>query len=132
MARKIDLEALLKGCADDSFDDGIRIDTELVPLAGPGGPVKPAVYEGGVYQQDRRWDASDAAEPTPVIVNRQRAVAGQPPGRRAAPTSQIDTRARACSRPVGSASATGSFAEKPVEPGVPASQWRCVSPGLHP
>ena len=68
MARKIDLEALLKGCADDSFDDGIRIDTELVPLAGPGGPVKPAVYEGGVYQQDRRWDASDAAEPTPVIV----------------------------------------------------------------
>ena len=68
MARKIDLEALLKGCADDSFDDGIRIDTELVPLAGPGGPVKPAVYEGGVYQQDRRWAASDAAEPTPVIV----------------------------------------------------------------
>ena len=49
MARMIDLEALLKGCGDDSFDDGIRIDTELVPLAGPGGPVKPAVYEGGTY-----------------------------------------------------------------------------------
>ena len=54
MARMIDLEALLKGCGDDSFDDGIRIDTELVPLAGPGGPVKPAVYEGGTYQQDGR------------------------------------------------------------------------------
>ena len=40
MACKIELEALLKGCADDSYDDGIRIDTELVPLAGPGGPVK--------------------------------------------------------------------------------------------
>ena len=68
MARTIDLEALLKGCDDDSFDDGIRIDTELVPLAGPGGPVKPAVYEGGVYQQDRRWATPDASEPTPIIV----------------------------------------------------------------
>ena len=68
MARKINLEALLAGCADDSFDAGIRIDTELVPLAGPGGPVKPAVYEGGVYQQDRRWAAPGDAEATPVIV----------------------------------------------------------------
>ena len=64
----ITLEALLKGCADDAFDDGIRIDTELVPLAGPGGPVKPAVYEGGTYQQDRRWAAPADAEPTPVVV----------------------------------------------------------------
>ena len=68
MAHVIELEALLKSCTDNSFDDGIRIDTELVPLAGPGGPVKPAVYEGGVYQQDRRWAAADDAEPTPVIV----------------------------------------------------------------
>ena len=68
MARMITLEALLKGCADDSFDDGIRIETELVPLAGPGGPVKPAVYEGGTYQQDRRWAAPADAEPTLVIV----------------------------------------------------------------
>ena len=64
----ITLEALLKGCADDAFDDGIRIDTEIVPLAGPGGPVKPAVYEGGTYQQDRRWAGPDDAEPTPVVV----------------------------------------------------------------
>ena len=68
MACKIELEALLKGCADDSYDDGIRIDTELVPLAGPGGPVKPAVYEGGTYQQDRRWATPDDDQPTPVIV----------------------------------------------------------------
>jgi len=68
MARSIDLDALLKGCADDSFDDGIKIDTELVPLAGPGGTVKPAVYEGGTYQQDRRWATHGDAEPTPVIV----------------------------------------------------------------
>ena len=68
MAHMINLEILLGACADDSFDDGIRIDTELVPLAGPGGPVKPAVYEGGTYQQDRRWAAPDDAEPTLVIV----------------------------------------------------------------
>ena len=68
MARKIELEALLTACADDAFDDGIRIDTELKPLAGPGAPVKPAVYEGGVYQEDRRWASSDDDEATPVIV----------------------------------------------------------------
>ena len=26
------LENLLRGCSEDSFDDGIRIDTELEPL----------------------------------------------------------------------------------------------------
>ena len=68
MSRRIDLDALLAGCADYAFDDGIRIDQELEPLAGPGGPVKPAVYEGGNYQRDRRWAAAGDAEPTPVIV----------------------------------------------------------------
>ena len=68
MSRQIDLDALLAGCADDSFDNGLRIDTELEPLSGPGGPVKPAVYEGGVYQTDRRWASPTDEEPTPVIV----------------------------------------------------------------
>ncbi len=68
MPRTITLEALLNGCADDSFDDGIRVDTELDPVSGCGGPVKPAVYEGGKYQEDRRWNSPDDAEPTPVIV----------------------------------------------------------------
>ena len=68
MSSEITLEALLDGCADDSFDDGIRIDTELEPVGGPGAPVKPAVYEGGKYQQDRRWQALGDAEPTPVVV----------------------------------------------------------------
>ncbi len=58
----------MSGVATDSFDDGIRIDTDLEPLAGPGGSVKPAVYEGGKYQEDRRWASPDDAEPTPVIV----------------------------------------------------------------
>ena len=61
-------ESLLDGCAEGSSADGICIDTELEPLTGPGGPVKPAVYAGGRYQQDRRWASPEAAESTPVLV----------------------------------------------------------------
>lgn len=68
MARQIDLETLLAACSDESFDDGIRIDTELEPSGGPGSPVKPAVYEGGVYQTDRRWASPSDEQPTDVIV----------------------------------------------------------------
>ena len=68
MAKTMNLESLLAACADDSFDDGIRIDTGLEPLSGPGGTVKPAVYEGGTYQTDRRWASPADDEPTPVIV----------------------------------------------------------------
>ena len=68
MTRTLDLKALLAGCADDSFDDGIRIGTELEPVSGRGGPVKPAIYEGGKYQHDRRWASPDDDAPTPVIV----------------------------------------------------------------
>ena len=59
---------LLVGCATHSFDDGIRIDSDLEPLSGAGGLVKPAVYQGGIYQQDRRWASPSDAEPTQVIV----------------------------------------------------------------
>lgn len=68
MAQAIDLDSVVAGCADNSFEDGIRIDSKLEPLAGAGGSVKPAVYEGGVYQTDRRWASPTDAEPTPVIV----------------------------------------------------------------
>ena len=68
MPDQIVLDALLKGCADDSFDDGIRIDSHLEPLSGPGGVVKPAVYEGETYQRDRRWASPSDVEPTEVIV----------------------------------------------------------------
>lgn len=64
----IDLKRVLSACADDAFDDGIRIDADLQPLSGPGGLVKPAVYAGGTYQHDRRWASPDDAGPTPVIV----------------------------------------------------------------
>ena len=74
MSRKIDLATLLEGCADTSFDNGVRINTELEPLSGPGGLVKPAIYAGAVaktpptYQEDCRWASPDDDEPTPVIV----------------------------------------------------------------
>ena len=68
MPRIMDLQALLDGCADTSFHDGIRIDADLEPISGPGGPVKPAVYEGGAYQHDQRWGSPADEHPTPVIV----------------------------------------------------------------
>lgn len=64
----ITLEDLVAGCADDSFDAGIRIDSELEPLGGQGAAVKPAVYEGGTYQNDWRWAKPTDEKPTPVIV----------------------------------------------------------------
>ncbi|MDE0318832.1 MAG: type I-U CRISPR-associated RAMP protein Csb1/Cas7u [Acidimicrobiaceae bacterium] len=68
MAEPLDFERLLQGCRDESFDDGLLIETELVPVAGIGAPVKPAVYEGGRYQRDRRWASPEDAEPQDVIV----------------------------------------------------------------
>ena len=68
MSRRIDLDALLAGCADDSFDDGIRIDAELEPVAGPGGPVKPAVYEGGTTSMIVVGRRPGDSEATQVIV----------------------------------------------------------------
>lgn len=68
MKEEITLDSLVAACADASFEDGIRIDAELQSIAGPGGPVKPAIYEGGRYQKDRRWASPSDEEPTPVIV----------------------------------------------------------------
>lgn len=53
--KKLATQDLIGACADDSFESGITIRTEHEPLAGPGTPVKPAVYAGGVYQLDKRW-----------------------------------------------------------------------------
>lgn len=68
MTKHFTLDALVAACMDSSFDDGIRIDSELESIAGPGGPVKPAVYEGGRYQEDQRWASPSDTEATPVIV----------------------------------------------------------------
>lgn len=55
MARKLTAEDLVAACDEQSQEAGIRIWSALEPLAGQGAPVKPAIYEGGRYQQDRRW-----------------------------------------------------------------------------
>lgn len=52
---RLEIERLVAACRDDSFEAGILMKAELEPLAGPGAPVKPAVYAGGRYQLDRRW-----------------------------------------------------------------------------
>ena len=65
---RINLKRLLDGCSDESFDAGIKMATDLQPLSGPTGPVKPAVYAGGQYQLDKRFADTSDAEPTPVIV----------------------------------------------------------------
>lgn len=68
MSNPIDADRLIAACADDSDDAGIRIVSDLEPLAGPGAPVKPPVYEGGRYQTDRRWASPDDDAATEVIV----------------------------------------------------------------
>ncbi|MCY4518933.1 MAG: type I-U CRISPR-associated RAMP protein Csb1/Cas7u [Acidimicrobiaceae bacterium] len=68
MTEHLDYERLVRGCQDDSFDDGLLIEAELEPVAGPGNTVKPAVYEGGKYQTDRRWASPADAVPQDVVV----------------------------------------------------------------
>ena len=67
---KITFERLLAGTGSDAFEDGIRLDAVLEPLGGSGGTVKPAIYAGAVYQEDRRWppDEDHNGEPQDVIV----------------------------------------------------------------
>lgn len=65
----MDAKQLVQACDDDGSDAGILIRTVLQPLAGPGTPVKPAVYQGGRYQLDRRWyGEDDERQPADVIV----------------------------------------------------------------
>lgn len=68
MTTDIQLDRILAACSDDSADAAIRIQTSLEPIGGPGAPVKPAVYDGGRYQQDKRWESVEAEAPTDVIV----------------------------------------------------------------
>lgn len=66
--KTLDAAALIGACDEMSEEAGITIATTLEPLAGPGAPVKPAVYEGGRYQVDRRWwGDGEAREPVDVV-----------------------------------------------------------------
>ena len=62
------LKMLQEACDEDSTAGAIVLDTTLEPGGGHGTPVNPAIYAGGRYQHDKRWDSPDAEEPTPVIV----------------------------------------------------------------
>ncbi len=68
MPELLELDRILRSCADDSFDDGLLLESELEPVAGIRAPVKPAAYGGGRYQRDRRWASPDDAVPQDVIV----------------------------------------------------------------
>lgn len=51
----LNVDGLTHACGDLSAAAGVTIEVELEPLGGPGAPVKPAVYAGRRYQEDRRW-----------------------------------------------------------------------------
>lgn len=65
------VDDLTRACGDLSEDAGITIEVDLEPLAGPGAPVKPAVYLGGRYQLDRRWwsDGDQRREVDVVVID---------------------------------------------------------------
>ncbi|MHB1500759.1 MAG: type I-G CRISPR-associated RAMP protein Csb1/Cas7g [Candidatus Dormibacteria bacterium] len=58
-------DSLSAALADTATDAGIVIRTSLLPLGGPYSPVKPAAYEGGKFQCDRRWD--DRVQPPEAV-----------------------------------------------------------------
>ena len=62
------MSMLRAACDQDATDGAIVLDALLEPVGGHGTPVNPAIYAGGRYQHDKRWESSDASEPTPVIV----------------------------------------------------------------
>ncbi|QBI19642.1 type I-U CRISPR-associated protein Cas7 [Egibacter rhizosphaerae] len=64
----ISASGLIAACRDTAVDAGLHIHSSLEPLGGEGSPIKPAVYEGGVYQHDRRWPPDGRAEPVDVLV----------------------------------------------------------------
>ncbi len=100
MKNPYNAKALIQACADNSFDAGITIRSTLVPLAGDGAPVKPAVYEGGRYQLDHRWveDAEVGRRSVPAIVidnvpsqaNRLEAALARLQGRLGLPEVRLD------------------------------------------
>lgn len=63
----LDVDRLTAACGEISQEAGITIHTVHEPLAGAGAPVKPAVYAGGVFQEDWRW-WGDPIEKTRAFV----------------------------------------------------------------
>lgn len=69
MAKELVAEDLVSACAEDGRAAGIKMWAVLEPLGGAGAPVRPAIYEGGRFQQDRRWwGQGDLRREVQVIV----------------------------------------------------------------
>jgi CRISPR-associated protein Csb1 len=66
---RIEMDRLIRACADDSQEAGITVHTILEPLAGPAAPVKPAVYAGGQFQEDERWWGDPLARTRVIVVD---------------------------------------------------------------
>ncbi len=64
---RLDVDRLIRACGDESEEAGISIHAVLRPLAGPGAPVKPPIYEGPKFQEDWRW-WGDPPERTRAVV----------------------------------------------------------------
>ncbi|MCB1029398.1 MAG: type I-U CRISPR-associated protein Cas7, partial [Microthrixaceae bacterium] len=98
----IDLEKLVAELGDDGRDAGLSVVADLEPLGGPGATVKPAVYAGGLYQQDVRWPEGNNGvvpdAPVKVLVvdnvpseaNRQETALRQLQGRLGLPVLVLD------------------------------------------
>lgn len=68
MSIELTAAGLAEACGEMSDVAGLRLFSELEPVGGPGTPVKPAVYEGGLYQTDKRWASPEDSQPAPVVV----------------------------------------------------------------
>jgi CRISPR-associated protein Csb1 len=70
---RLTAETLLAAGDDYSRDGGLRIDTELEPLGGPGSLTKPAIYSGGTYQHQRRWwgDGDDRRRVDAIVIDNE-------------------------------------------------------------
>jgi CRISPR-associated protein Csb1 len=60
---------LVGALGDGAADAAITIATEWEPIAGPGAPVKPAIYAGGRYQFGERWVPSGSGAQRVLTVS---------------------------------------------------------------
>jgi len=65
----IDVERLAAACGDMSGEAGIKIQTLLEPLGGPGSTVKPAIYPGPAFQEDWRWWGDPSARTRAIVID---------------------------------------------------------------
>lgn len=65
--RKLSAKELIASCDNASFEYGLSLKTEFEPVGGAGSPIKPAIYSGGVYQEDVRW--IDGTKTSVIVID---------------------------------------------------------------